>query len=488
MSAPPPVPRADPAKADRERSFGLLLFDAEEALARGEAERAMVLGSRAVKERPDNFTARSLVERARRELLRGRRREKLEARIVEAQGLVSRGDYAAAEKIVTSALKLIPDHEAALQLFARIKDRPRASPAEAEAERELLRLERAQAEKALESARAAQRTGQLMRALAVVRRGLRQAPDHPQLLALLKDVQAQIHSLDADRTRRRALAAQVREGLDLLSEGRASDSLRVLRAVLFEDPDNARAQAAIQEVRRTALARHAPSAPASAPPAPEPAPPVPPAKPPPPPAPTTSRAAASSPRPPRDQVADRALPAVPVEILLPRTRRKATPVPLILGGGVAILLTLTLSVLSNRVSQAPTLEPRQASAGPTAVPASAPPATGPLQKLPPELRAAVEDTLVRYARALESADAELLARVRPDMDGDAREKRLAPFRGALNAATDLRVIEASVAGDRAEIQLLATDVVVGAQGAPRPPTEESLVFERGAEGWRIVRR
>jgi hypothetical protein len=113
---------------------------------------------------------------------------------------------------------------------------------------------------------------------------------------------------------------------------------------------------------------------------------------------------------------------------------------------------------------------------------------GPLQKLPAELQAAVEDTLARYGRALESADAELLARARPDLDDLARQRRLEPFRGALNATTDLRIIDASVSGDRAEIHLLATDVVVGARGAPRPPTEETLVFERGAEGWRIVRR
>jgi hypothetical protein len=36
------------AGAERERLFGLLLFDAEESLARGEAEKAMVLASRAV--------------------------------------------------------------------------------------------------------------------------------------------------------------------------------------------------------------------------------------------------------------------------------------------------------------------------------------------------------------------------------------------------------------------------------------------------------
>lgn len=474
MSAPPPTPSAGEA-GDRERSFGLLLFDAEECLARGEAERAMVLASRAVKERPDNFTARSLVERARRELLRGRRREKLEARIREAQTLVGRGDFAAAEKIVSSALKLIPDHEAALQLFARIKDRPRASAAEAEAERELLRLERAQAEKSLEAARSAQRAGLLLRALAFVRRGLRQAPDHPELLALLKEAQAQIDSLDADRTRRRALTAQVREGLDLLAEGRTTDSLRVLRAVLLEDPDHARAQAAIQEVRRAVLGRaKAPSPPAAS-------------------APITPPAAAPAPRPTpapvrtaRDRVADPARPAVPVEILLPRTLRKATPLPWILGGGAIILAIVMLVVLSGRGGQTPTA-PREPEA-PSAAASSLPAEAGPLQRLPAELRSTVEATLARYARALETADAALLASVRPDMTAAERAARIRPFRGALNAATDLRVIEASVVGDRAEIQLLATDVVVGGQGAPAAPALETLVFVRGAEGWRIVPR
>ncbi|HET7291425.1 MAG TPA: hypothetical protein VFM88_03275 [Vicinamibacteria bacterium] len=487
MSLPPTTPSAD-AAGQREKSFGLLLFDAEECLARGEAERAMVLASRAVKERPDNFTARSLVERARRELLRGRRREKLEARIREAQTLVGRGDFAAAEKIVTSALKLIPDHEAALQLFAKIKDRPRASAAEAEAERELLRLERAQAEKSLDAARAALRAGLLLRALAFVRRGLRQVPDHPELLALLKETQAQIGSLDADRTRRRALSAQVREGLDLLAEGRTDDSLRVLRAVLLEDPDHARAQAAIQEVRRAVTARRATPAAASAAartPAPAAAAPAP--------APLPPRPSPTPSRPARDRVADAERPTVPVEILLPRTLRKATPLPWILGGGAIILAIVMFVLLSGRADRTPPVAPQDhepEAPGTTPPPAASPPVAeaGPLQELPAELRAVVEATLAGYARALESADAALLARVRPDMSAEAREARLVPFRGALNAATDLRVIEASVTGDRALVQLLATDVVVGGQGAPRPPTAETLVFERGAAGWRIVTR
>ena len=54
----------------RERELGLLLFEAEEALARGAAEKAVVLASRAVKDRPDSLTARGLHERARRELMR----------------------------------------------------------------------------------------------------------------------------------------------------------------------------------------------------------------------------------------------------------------------------------------------------------------------------------------------------------------------------------------------------------------------------------
>jgi hypothetical protein len=84
------APEAEPDPA-AERAFGLLLFEAEETLARGAADKAVVMASRAVKERPESLTARALVERARRELLRGRRRERLEARIHEAQGLFEAG-------------------------------------------------------------------------------------------------------------------------------------------------------------------------------------------------------------------------------------------------------------------------------------------------------------------------------------------------------------------------------------------------------------
>lgn len=484
MTSPPPVPR----EATGDRSFGLLLFDAEESLARGEAEKAMVLASRAVKERPDNFTARSLVERARRELLRGRRREKLEARIVEAQAHLESGRYEAAEKIVNSALKLIPDHEGALALFARLRDRPRGSAAEAEAERELERLGRAQAEKALEAARAAFDAGLFRRALSLLRRGLRQAPDHPELLALLRSAQAAVDSLDAERARRRALAGQIRAGLEALAAGRHPESLGLLRAVLLEDPDNARAQAAIQELRRAMLARRTPSAPqVEALPAAVPAAVPSPAEP----SPIAARPA--SPTRARGRVADASLPAVPVEILLPRTRRQATPLAWIVGGGAGILLVLGLLALSGRsgrgaasATPAPPVAEEPGPATEPTAPAVVP--AGPLDQLDPELRAALETTLARYARALEMADADLLAEARPDLSAAAREQRLSPFRGALNAATDLRVLDVRVSGERAVIELLATDIVVGGQGPPQSSVEETLVFVKAPAGWALAQR
>lgn len=481
MTSPPPVPR----EATGDRSFGLLLFDAEESLARGEAEKAMVLASRAVKERPDNFTARSLVERARRELLRGRRREKLEARIVEAQALLESGRYEAAEKIVNSALKLIPDHEGALALFARLRDRPRGSAAEAEAERELERLGRAQAEKALEAARAAFDAGLFRRALSLLRRGLRQAPDHPELLALLRSAQAAVDSLDAERARRRALAGQIRAGLEALAAGRHPESLGLLRAVLLEDPDNARAQAAIQELRRAMLARRTPSAPqVEAVPAAVPSPAA---------EPSPIAARPASPTRASGRVADASLPAVPVEILLPRTRRQATPLAWIVGGGAGILLVLGLLALSGRsgrgaasATPAPPVAEEPGPAPEPTAPAVVP--AGPLDKLDPELRAALETTLARYARALEMADADLLAEARPDLSAAAREQRLSPFRGALNAATDLRVLDVRVSGERAVIELLATDIVVGGQGPPQSSVEETLVFVKAPAGWALAQR
>jgi hypothetical protein len=189
-------------------------------------------------------------------------------------------------------------------------------------------------------------------------------------------------------------------------------------------------------------------------------------------------------------VTDAALPAVPVEILLPRTRRHATPLTWILGGGGAILLILGLLVLSGRSGRTPGAPPAGSAATPVEGPATpAPPVPGPLDALEPDLRSAVEATLSDYAHALETADADALARARPDLHPDAVERRLRPYRGALNAAADLRVIDARVLGAaRAEVELLATDIVVGAAAAPRASQQETLVYERTPNGWSLLRR
>lgn len=479
------LPGAPTPGEERERAFGLLLFDAEESLARGEAEKAMVLASKAVKERPDSFTARALIERARQELTRGRRREKLEARIVEAERLLDAGEFAAAEKIVTSALKLVPDHAVALSLFGRLRDRPRATTAEAEADRELERMARAQAQKALEAARDARAAGWDRRAIFHLRRGLRQAPDHPELLAMLGETHGAVERLDAERARKRASAQQVRAGVELLAKGDLDGALKILRAVLEEDPDNARAQAAVQDVRRAFIARQNPrSAAAPAGVARDAAAVA---------ASTSPRAAARrEPRRSEDAVADRSLPFVPVEILLPRTRRHRTPPALILGG--AALLVAGVVLLSGRGAPGlqPTLGPAAATvpASPTeAPPAAAPEATlpeGPLAQAEPLLRSSIQAAIAAYARALETGDEAALARARPDLTAAARQQRLTPFLGALNAATDVRVLDVTVEGDTARVSILSTDVIIGGRGAAPPPSEESLTFERRRGVWELA--
>lgn len=464
----------------------MLLFDAEESLARGEAEKAMVLASRAVKERPDSLTARALIERARQELTRGRRREKLEARIVEAERLLDAGDFPAAEKIVTSALKLVPDHAVALSLFGRLKDRPRATSAEAEADRELDRMARDQAEKALEAAREARAAGWDRRAIFHLRRGLRQAPDHPELLALLRETHGGVERLDAERARKRALAIQVRAGLELLGQGDLDPALRILRAVLEEDPDNARAQAAVQEVRRVFIARQNPRAGAPMARASVPAPPSP--------TPATPRPAPRREvRHSEDSVADRSLPFVPVEILLPRTRRHRTPTALVVGGG-ALLVAIGV-YLSGRGATAlqPSLGPHPTAAPSvtTAPAATAPPAAaldGPLAQADPALREAIVSSIEAYTQALEGGDAKALAAARPDLSAEGQQARLAPFLGALNAATDVRVLDVALTGDTARITILSTDVIIGGRGAAPAPSEETLDFERRRGVWELAAR
>lgn len=518
--AAPPLtkPTATPASAaDSERVLGLLLFEAEESLARGSADKALVLASRAVKDRPDSLTARALLDRARRELLRGRRLERLESRVQEARGLLEAGEVDKAERIVTSALKLIPDHAVALELFARLKERRLAAPtAEAEAERELAKLAQAQAKKALDAARAALAAGWERRAFAALREGLRHVPDDPQLLALLREAQKSMERLEHERARRRALHAQVRAGLDLLAQGQLDESLKILRAVLREDPENARAQAAVQQVRQVWLTRsafEASATPAPATPAPAPpaltraAPPVAatasaaPAQVPTPTASAVALAARPTPTPapparsPRPAASSRAAPGgaidqsrVPVEIRLPATRRRATPIGLVLGCGAAILVVIGF-LFSGRGGGThgsppppPARTPSTAAAPPAQAQKEAP---GPLTGVEPDLRQAIESALAAYARALESADGSLLAQARPDLSAEGRERVLAPFRGALNAATEMRILNVATQGDEAEVTLLRSDVIIGGGGTDGAPVEETLRFRRQGGAWAL---
>jgi tetratricopeptide (TPR) repeat protein len=493
----------------REHELGLLLFEAEEALARGAAEKAAVLASKAVKDRPDSLIARALHERARRELLRGRRRDRLEARLREAEALLAGGDAAGAERIVTSALKLIPSHPVALALFTRLKERRQQAPtAEAWAEQELERLTKARARRSLEAAHVEMAAGRERAAMLAIRRGLRHAPDDPQLLEALRDVEK---AMKRGKPGQHAVQAQVRAGLDLLEEGQVDESLTVLRAVLRADPDNVRAQMAVQQVRKTWLRRRAAAAAAPSVEVPAPAPPAPPSTV----APAASAAAAQPPVPAPapaaswDDVEAAALgrgpsqarrpagpaPAKPTAVvpaLPPQPLRSALPIGAILAGA-AILIGAVLFVVARRPRQAPA--PTMAAAPvtrPTApgAPSRAAPdpqLPGPLDAAEPALRQGVDAVLGAYGRALETADAAALAEARPDLGAEERARLIAAFTGALNAATDLRVLDVKTRGDLAVVTVLRTDVIVGGPGGPRDPTEETLRFWRRRGEWVLVR-
>jgi hypothetical protein len=217
----PAAPSSPAADAESERLFGLLLFEAEECLARGNVEKAAVHASRAVRERPESLTARSLLDRARRELTRGKRRERLEERIVEARARLSRGEDAAAEKIVATVLKLLPDHAAALQLFSALKERRlHAGTVEAEAERELEAMARSRARRAAESARAALKAGWSFRALMTVRRALAVTPDDGDLLDLYAESVRQVDRTAAQRAVRRAARVRILESRERVAAGK----------------------------------------------------------------------------------------------------------------------------------------------------------------------------------------------------------------------------------------------------------------------------
>src|SRR5262249_47243985 len=138
-----------------------------------------------------------------------------------------------------------------------------------------------------------------------------------------------------------------------------------------------------------------------------------------------------APTPPGTQ----ALPAggVPLEILLPRTRRRATPLGLVRAGGGALICPLLL--LAGRPLRAPTPPTQPTVTTPPFIPPEAP---GPLTGIDPGLRRAIEAVLVAYGRSIEATDTTLLAAARPDLSADERERRIAPLAGALGVTADLR--------------------------------------------------
>jgi hypothetical protein len=491
---------------------------AEECLARAKPDKATELAARALALRPDSLEAKAVLDRARRLLARQRRRGRQEERLQQAQALIDVGDLLGAETIVGSVLKRMPGHPGALALFARAKGQRRAGgDAEAEAEQELARLAQAQAKRAAEAARAARGTGWDRKAMLALRRGLCLVPDDPDLLAMLRETEESLREQDRTGARRRAANTQVRAALDQLREGRLEESLASLRSLLRQDPDHARAQAAVQEVRRAWLAR-TPAPPLPAPStvptpaastmaptprtparAPTPPPPTVTPLPPPPPAPSAARPLAPRPHP----IAVSSLPAasptrppettrrppmgaaaLPPGIVLRRPRR-GTPLLLVLTSAALVIgLVIVLARAPNR--GAPAAIPVAPSAMPRAAASATPPPIGPLGAADPEVREAVETTLAAYARALESQDALLLARARPDLTGAERERLLAPFRGAINVATDLRVLDVIPSRGAVVVPVLRTDVIVGGRGAPSAPVEETLRFERRDGAWRLV--
>jgi len=119
--------------------------------------------------------------------------------------------------------------------------------------------------------------------------------------------------------------------------------------------------------------------------------------------------------------------------------------------------------------------------------AFATPLPGPLDSVDPDLRRTVEAILAEYGHALETADAGLLARARPDLGAEQRARLIAVFTGAINAATDLRVLNIEVHGDLATVSVLRTDVIVGGPVGPQDPAEEALRFWRRRGEWLLVR-
>ncbi len=470
----PTGPSSPAADAESERAFGLLLFEAEECLARGNVEKAAVHASRAVRERPESLTARSLLDRARRELTRGRRRERLEERIVEARERLARGEDQAAEKIVATVLKLLPDHAAALQLFSVLKDRRlKSGTAEAEAELELDAMARSRARRAAESARAALKAGWSFRALMTVRRALADTPDDPELLALYAESLRLVDRTAGQRAVRRAAHVRILEARERVAAGMPEEAARIVRSVLKEDPQNREALEALGNLERAG-----PGLPMAGR---EPDP----------------RLAGG--RDPRPNVTDPAVltgkfshrpvaagGARPAIVGAGKPARRGRPSTTIVIGGGAALLIVGVSLALRRDAPAAGVEPRQVAAlieESAQTQREADETDRVFAGQDPLLRRAVEDVLARYGRALETIDAGQLAEARPDMSAKARRDLIAEREGATNVAADLRVLDVARRGNQASVKVRRTEVVVAGRSVDRPSVEETLRFQREGGAW-----
>jgi hypothetical protein len=518
-SLPPmasPLVGAGASEADR--AFGLLLFEAEESLGRSRPEQAVVLATRALLERPDSLVARSLLDRSRRELARVRRRERLEARLDEAEKLLEAGDKVGAERIVSAALRLVPDHQLGLLLYTRLhQQRLEAETPEALDGRAQERSAETQAEQAAWQGGKALRAGAWRRALLIVRRGLREHPGDARLLGLHAEALTALERQQAERARSRAQTAQVRSAEARIQRGAPAEAVPLLEAVLAEDPGNGRAWAALDDARR-ALAPRPAEAPQPAPPpleieeapaeladifvrggaelmlddggAPAPALPAPPPEPAA--APTAASPAGPSssphpqPRPATEKVVRppvRPTPREPIPAVIRRPPpRTSGLVPVLVIGALIVsgLAWLTLRGGDEDDLRKPTvITPR------TRI--SPPPSTlGPLAAADPGLRAAVESSLAGYARAFQLRDAELLEKVRPDLPEAERRTLLGLYTDSVSFRMELRVLEVRRQPDGAEVDVLRTDVAVGGSMRPGPPLEETwrFVLKDGAWGLR----
>jgi hypothetical protein len=266
-------------------------------------------------------------------------------------------------------------------------------------------------------------------------------------------------------------AAAVSRARELLSRGQLDEALVLLRGVLYEDLDCVAAQDAVQEVRRAWLARAVTAAP---PPHADAGLPV------------VPSAAAAEPV--------LAVPDVPaVSSGAPPGRRTSSRVAIL--AALAIGLAIAAALAPRRrpaVDPSPALTLAPAPVDRLLRPAAAvsgPPGgqddTGPLAGIDPGLRDAIRETLALYGRALQSADLALMAQARPDLSEEARAQAVAPFRGALNVTTDLRVVEVAREGDLARVPILRRDVIIGGTRAPQRPVRETLRFRRRGGVWAL---